>query len=187
MTDTAKKIHKPRTKQLDFASFALGISIKAIEKYGTSYMTYKEVKNAWRTKIPYSVAAEDDLILWTKTYIRGIQNKNLSYLFPMVKDIADYLAKFTAQKYTTQEKEGRPVRKYEFSRLKSILWDENPYIKNLIEDNKKRQNLQHKPGAVKQERMKRKQQKINNQKKYDADIHNQVQSLFAEARTYRGM
>lgn len=187
MTDTVKKTHKPRAKQLDFATFALEISVRAIEKYGPSYMTYKEVKNAWRTKIPYSVVAEDDLILWTKTYIRGIQNKNLSYLFPMISEMADYLAKFTAQKYTTQEKEGRPVRKYEFSRLKSILWDGNPYIKNLIEENKKRQKLQRKPGAVKQERMKRKQQKINDKKKHDANIHNQVQSLFAEARTYREM
>ena len=187
MTNTAKKTHKPRAKQLDFVSFALQISIKAIEKYGPSYMTYKEVKNAWRTKIPYSVVAEDDLILWTKTYIRGIQNKNLSYLFPMISDMADYLAKFTAQKYTTQEKEGRPVRKYEFSRLKSILWDENPYIKNLIEENKKRQKLQRKPGAVKQERIKRKQQKINDQKKHDKSIQNQVHALFAEASTYRGM
>ncbi len=185
MPNIVKRTHKPRAKQMDFAGFALTISIKAIEKYGTSYMTYNEVKNAWRTEIPYSITAEDDLILWTKTYIRGIQNTSLSYLFPMISEMADYLAKFTARKYTAQGKKGRPVRKYEFSRLKNVLWDENPYIKNLMAAHEKRQALQDKPGALKKERDKRKRQRKAEQEKHDADISNQVRGIFAEAATYK--
>lgn len=185
MTNTAKKLSK---HQLDTASFALTAGVKAIEKYGRSYMTYDQVGNNWRTEIPYSFGAEEDLILWAKTFINNMHSDNLRYLGTLVKEISKFLAVYTSRKYTTTEKDGRPVIEYEADALKKHIWKECTHIAQLRKTQHKN-NLKAKMSDDKKravEKREAKQQKAAT-KKYNSTITHQIQALFAEARTYREM
>lgn len=177
---------KPSKHQLDVASFALTVGVKAIEKYGRSYMTYDKVKNEWRTMIPYSFGAEEDLVLWAKTFINNLQNNSLAYLSGLVKDITKFLAVYTARKHLTAEKDGRPAVEYEATALRKRIWKECAHISKLREKQRKinakaKLSKDEKKIITKQEKARRKTEIA----KYNSTITNHVHELFAEARTYK--
>lgn len=171
-------------RKLDFTNFMLTIGVKAIEKYGTSYMTYAQVQNNWRTQVPYFFKAEEDLILWTKTFINNLQSNSLRYLRKLVKEIAEFLSVYTIRKYKTSEIE--PVKQSEISALQNRIWNECTHILKLrTQDEMARlrgQMPKQKQKVAKKQEKKKQQEYIA---KYNATITSHVRDIFAEARTYR--
>ncbi|MBD5400169.1 hypothetical protein HDR61_00255 [bacterium] len=101
------------------------------ERYGASYSTYDNNRNAWRANVAYSVKLEEELILYTKTFIRTMckdnsRSTNPGFLQAFVKSVADYLSAYTmrSKRYET--------RRNAMLALQKILWDDFSYIQNLL-------------------------------------------------------
>lgn len=101
-----------------------------LDKFGPSYADTEEIRNSWRKTAPYSVDAEDFLILQTRTYIRMLDpqdsnSRNLSYLKLLTKMMADYLTAYTHRNPAIANR--NMARK----RIEAALYDDFAYIKYL--------------------------------------------------------
>lgn len=101
-----------------------------LDKFGPSYADTEEIRNSWRKNAPYSVDAEDFLILQTRTYIRMLDpqdsnSRNLSYLKLLTKMMADYLTAYTHRNPAIANR--NMARK----RIEAALYDDFAYIKYL--------------------------------------------------------
>lgn len=90
----------PTAKQIEFIKYTKSITDFWIENCNISYLTSDSVRNSWRYKSPYSDEMADNLILFSKTYLRALSssnanNTNPQFLHALVKLMADYLSGYT--------------------------------------------------------------------------------------------
>ena len=135
--------------QIKFSEYVQEITDYVLKNHGPSYATQSKVRNTWRNTIEYKPEIEQDLILQTRTFIRVLSSfssnsTNPQFLQALTKLMADYLSAYTMKKPNC------PNRKKAKELLQSILYDENPYIKNLLaRQAAARAAKNHKPATTK--------------------------------------
>lgn len=108
------------------------ISTEFLNEYGRSYQTFETVKNNWRRDNMYSAVAEEFLIFKSKMFLRCLDSRdsnstNPQFLRRLAYLMADYLAAYT------HRKPGCPSRPVAYKELKKKLYDENPYIQKMLQ------------------------------------------------------
>lgn len=108
------------------------ISELFLNEYGRSYQSFETVKNNWRRDNMYSAVAEEFLIFKSKMFIRFLDTRdsnstNPQFLRRLAYLMADYLAAYT------HRKPGCVNRPAAYKELKKVLYDENPYIQKMLE------------------------------------------------------
>ena len=101
------------------------------QKYGPSYSNFDTSRNTWRATVRYDQGIEQELILFTKTFVRTIGNTDSKYTNPQfldafIKLVVDYLSAYTMRSplYNT--------RKDAKAALTKTLWDDFAYIQQML-------------------------------------------------------
>ncbi len=174
-------------KYTEFNKYTREISTAVIEKYGSSYQTQSNLRNAWRNTIVYSAETEDFLILFTKVYIRNLDkgisnNRNPQFLHSLIAEMADYLSKYTSKNYTSAKTNTAKKRKISKSLLMHTLFDDFDYIQDMLATQERNRYERVNNPRYKQEKLRR--------EKYDR-AHNgyvitlQVRAEFKEVGKYK--
>ena len=115
--------------QIQFSDFTRDITEQFLKQDKDSYRTQAETRNRWRYECEYTPEAEDHLIFQSRLYLRVLNAKdskstNPQFLNALTNLMADYLSAYTMRKVCT-----RKVAKQE---LKKALYDNNPYIQQML-------------------------------------------------------
>ncbi|MBE6461607.1 MAG: hypothetical protein E7006_02055 [Alphaproteobacteria bacterium] len=124
-----KKVTNSAAQQL-FHEYIMETSKKFISSFGPAYMFQHEVRNRWRNEIPYSEKAEDFLVYDTRLFLRLLNDKNPNstnpvFLKSLINLIVDYLSAYTMRAPGRTRNAAKKI-------LKDKLWDNNPYIQNML-------------------------------------------------------
>lgn len=152
-----KPSYKQTAAQRMFAMYVKEISNKVIKKFAPSFVTYEDMKNKWRYELVYSEAIEEYIILKTRIYImtldsRDPTSKNPSFLKALTKLMADFLSRYTMRAPNcVNRKKAKEV-------LNKKLFEEFPYIINIISRielkkelrDKSKRNTYKRPARLKQ-------------------------------------
>lgn len=131
--------------RIKFSEYVKYISDYMLINYGPSYSTRTNV----RKRTEYKPEIEQDLIFQTRTFIKLLSSSssnstNPEFLRALTNLMADYLSGYTMHKPNC------PNRKKVKELLQSELYDENPYIKDLLaRQAAAREARNHKPVTAK--------------------------------------
>lgn len=122
---------KQSAAQIKFSEYVKEITEYMLREHGPSFARQANVRNTWRKIIEYTPEIEQELILQTRTFIRALSisssnSTNPEFLRSLTNLMADYLAAYTMKKPNC------PNRRKAKEALQSLLYDDNPYITNLL-------------------------------------------------------
>ncbi len=163
-----------------FGDFARFISEQVIEKYGSSYETQEELRNSWRDKYEYRAEIEKFLIRKANLFIRTLNSRlpsssDLGFLHALVREIADYLSRYTMRKKPCM------LRKEAIRELESELWDNNSYIKDMRTRQANNRYARKSPKYAAQKRKEEHREKARQER----EIQQQIKATFIESAYYR--
>ena len=84
-----------------FKEYEQTIAKQVIDTFGGSYQTYETLGKTWRQKMDYNPSVESFVLLKTRTFLRGLEQRdksNINMMYSVCYKISDHLSKYLVKK-----------------------------------------------------------------------------------------